>query len=210
MNSYSGRLIFVTDPICSWCWAILPEMFKIQAKLRQKLSFELKCAGLQVGSQQPLTDEKSTQLINLWQQVAETTGQQFAMSLPADRSFIYHSELACRTVQIARDLLNAEPWDLFHRLQESFYLGCRNIGDLEELYNIIEPMGISHSEFLKCISSDQIVSRTRLEFDWCSKLETQALPALFLNTGSGPQLVCGGFATAEYLVPEITGRLTTR
>ena len=209
IKDIEGKLIFMTDPICSWCWGMLPEILLLRDTLRGRLGFEIKCAGLQVGSQRPLTDEQSAHLITLWQQVAETTHQKFAFELPLDASFIYHSELACRVIQIARRYLGAEPWDLFHDMQHAFYVDCRNLGDPDVLFDLLAPIGISIETFSEQLISDEIVNRTRDEFSWCESRGIQALPTLFLDLGDGPELIAGGYATAEILMPEIKARLTT-
>lgn len=206
-GAYQGKLIFMTDPICSWCWGTLPEVDLLRERFSHQLQFELKCAGLQIGSQRPLTDAKRQELIDLWQQVSATTGQTFAFTLPEDRSFIYHSELACRTLQIARGYLRREPWDVFEAIQKAFYVNSRNIADLDTLYTFMEPYGMSYEDFATMLIQDDIVSMTRNEFDWCGERGIQALPTIFLDQGSGPELVCGGYATAEYLIPDIITRL---
>ena len=121
-DAFEGTCYFMTDPICSWCWGTLPEILKVKSTLGERLDFKLRCAGLQVGSARQLSEEHKHQLLQLWAQVAETTGQQFAFSFPEDEDFIYHSELACRALMIARQQLGIEPWEIFVEMQEAFYV----------------------------------------------------------------------------------------
>jgi putative protein-disulfide isomerase len=206
---FEGTIVFMTDPLCSWCWAMRPEIEKLQDALGQRLVFEFKCAGLQVGSEEPLSEAQAARLISLWQEVTRTTGQQFAFSLPRDSTFIYHSELACRALQIARLHLDKEPWDLLWKLQEAFYLHCANIADLDTLHKLISTDGIKHEAFLPRMLEPHTIEKTRQEFDWCKARGIQALPTLFLDLGEGPTLISGGYATAEFLIPEISARLST-
>lgn len=46
------QVIFVTDPLCSWCWGMLPEMEKVKATLEPDIHFDLMMAGLQIGKRQ--------------------------------------------------------------------------------------------------------------------------------------------------------------
>ncbi len=205
---YQGTLTFLTDPICSWCWGTLPEIEKTRAVLGDRLKFVLRCAGLQVGSMRPLTQPHVAELMLLWRSVAETTGQRFTYALPDNDAFIYHSELACRAIQIARQIAGAEPWQAFHRIQQAFYVDSSDIGDLCELHRLTAS-DLSYADFEEMITDPQIVATTREEFSWCQALGTQALPTLLLDTGQGPKLVCGGYVSAEYLIPELTSRLKT-
>lgn len=208
-HAFEGTVTLMTDPICSWCWGTLPEILKVKAVLGDRLDFQLRCAGLQVGSAKPLSDEHKAQLLHLWRQVAETTGQQFAFELPTDATFIYHSELACRSLTIARQQLGTEPWDIFHAMQEAFYVHARNLGDLNNLFELLAPTDISLEEFEQAINDEEIVTLTRQEFAWCKDRAIQALPTVFLDTGNGPDLICGGYATAEYLIEDLNARLVT-
>ncbi|MBT4163091.1 MAG: hypothetical protein HOC70_08055 [Gammaproteobacteria bacterium] len=187
----------------------MPEIFKLKEIFGERLSFQLRCAGLQVGSLKPLTSEHIENLTTLWQSVAETTGQEFTFALPNDTNFIYHSELACRTLQIARQRFEIEPWQIFHDMQRAFYVDSRNLGDLDVLYELFRGTDLTRSEFTDLINNENIISTTRNEFSWCKTIGIQALPTLFLDLGEGPKLIAGGYATADFLTPAILERLTT-
>lgn len=205
-----ATLIFVTDPICSWCWGMLPELLLMMDALQGRIDFQLRCAGLQVGSQNPLSEAQINDLTRLWKQVAETTGQRFSFALPPDKEFIYHSEIPCRALQIARRLGDGnEPWEFFSDIQTAFYLHARNICNLDVLCELAAPYNISENELRDGIADEAIIDSTRREFDWCKSQATHALPSLLLDRGDGPKLVCGGFATAKYLIPDVKARLTT-
>lgn len=208
-NNYQGTLIFMTDPICSWCWGTLPAIFELQQQYAERLDFKLKCAGLQVGSRESLSQAHVNNLLRLWHEVAEVTGAEFSFALPDDPNFIYHSELACRAIQVARNHLNEEPWQLFRDLQHAFYVESRNLSSLEVLTQLVIPTGIDEQTFTEAMKDETVVEATRTEFDWCEEIGISALPTVFLDLGQGPRLVAGGFATADSLNHEISARLTT-
>ena len=199
----------MTDPICSWCWGTLPAIFELMALYKERLDFKLKCAGLQVGARKSLSQAHIESLLKLWREVAEVTGQKFSFSLPEAANFVYHSELACRAVQLARQTLDAEPWQIFHDMQQAFYVESRNLSDLQVLHELISATGISESDFMAAITGNEIVDITRDEFEWCEKIGISALPTVFLDLGEGARLVAGGYATAASLSHEISARLTT-
>ena len=208
-NHYQGSLIFMTDPICSWCWGTLPAIFELMSLYKERLDFKLKCAGLQVGAREPLSQAHKDNLLRLWGEVAEVTGQRFTFAFPDTDNFIYHSELACRTIQLARRELGEEPWQIFHDLQQAFYVDSRNLSDLEVLHELSSAIGINQPDFMSAIQGEEIVDLTRTEFAWCEKVGISALPTVFLDLGEGPRLVAGGYATADSLNQEISARLTT-
>ena len=208
-NQYQGTVTFMTDPFCSWCWGTLPALFELMERYKERLDFKLKCAGLQVGPHEPLSPAHKDNLLRLWREVAEVTGQPFTYKFPEAEDFIYHSEKACRAVQIARQQISEEPWQIFYALQNAFYVYSRNLSDLKVLYELTSIPGLSETDFKTAMNSSDIINLTRTEFAWCSKVGISALPTVFLDTGAGPRLVAGGFATAESLSQEISARLTT-
>ena len=94
-------------------------------------------------------------------------------------------------------------------MQEAFYLKGENLGDLEVLSQLIEPYGLDRSRFLDLVSDEAIIKTTRDEFTWCKGQVTQVLPTVFIDLGQGLRLVSGGYATAEFLIPDIKVHLTT-
>ncbi len=208
-SEHEGSLYFVTDPICSWCWGMLPEWQILMEEFKDRLQFKLRCAGLQVGSREPLSKEHRDELTRLWQRVHETTGQMFSFSFPDDAEFIYHSEIPCRALQVVRKEMNIEPWALFHDMQEAFYLRACNLSDLESLWQLVKPYGLDQKRFISQMKDDGIRDVTREEFEWCKEQVIPALPSVMLDLGEGPKLICGGYATTEYLIPELRSRLTT-
>ena len=199
----------MTDPICSWCWGTLPSIFELMAFYEEQLDFKLKCAGLQLGATGALNQTHKDNLMRLWREVAEVTGQNFSYSFPKTDNFIYHSELACRTVHLARQKLGEEPWKIFQDLQKAFYVNSQDLSELSVLHQLIKVTGITETEFMAAINHEDLVETTRAEFAWCEKVGISALPSVFLDIGEGPRLVAGGYATADSLRQEINARLTS-
>lgn len=201
------RITFVTDPLCSWCWGMLPEMFKVRERLTPEMDFDLLMAGLQVGAKRPLATRETRYLRKIWQEVEATTGQTFSGRLPEDDDFIYHSEVPCRAVEAMRVHAGSPPWEFFHRLQEAFYVEARNLNDMAELLDLAEPWGVDRRWLADALGAETIIHATRQSFERASKLAAHALPTVLFELGDGPQLVCGGYATADYLVDELRLRL---
>jgi len=199
------RAIFVTDPICSWCWGTLPEIRTAANRLADVCEFTLMMAGLQIGSERVMRDDEIRRLKRLWQEVAATTGQSFSGVLP--EGFRYHSELACRAVEIARSLSESEPWAYFEALQRAFYVDAINPADPAALDGVGIAVGFEPGAIASRLGDPGIVARTRAQFDAATALAAHALPSVLLDTGEGPRLVSGGFITADFLVAALQERL---
>ena len=199
-------IVFVTDPLCSWCWGMLPHMIAARETLRDRADFDLLLAGLQIGGTAGLSEFEGARLQRLWRKVADATGQTFSGQLPDDPSFLYHSELACRAVEAIRQMTDRTPWGFFESIQRAFYLGARNpcsfsiLGELAD--GICTPAALEAA-----IRSPTVRQATHAGFERAKALGAHALPTVLLDAGEGPKLVCGGFASADYLIPDLSSRL---
>jgi|TARA_Y100000310_G_scaffold260110_1_gene268951 putative protein-disulfide isomerase len=201
------QVVFVTDPLCSWCWAMLPEMHLVRSQLSGWADFDLLMGGLQVGNRRPPVEADVNMLQELWRKVAESTGQKFLGQMPADPKFIYHSEVACRAVEAMRLFQKQPPWEFFEKLQGAFYLQARNLNSVDELGELAEPFGISPTDLDRMLQSSEVIENTRKAFESAKELGALALPVVLLDTGEGPKLVSGGYVTAEFLIPDLQSRI---
>ncbi|MFN3237930.1 MAG: hypothetical protein ACE37D_12835 [Pseudomonadales bacterium] len=198
-----ARVLFVTDPLCSWCFGTLPEVLLSRQKLAGVVSFDLTMAGLQIGTSEGLLGYDIKRLQRLWREVTETTGQTFSGEIPP--GFIYHSEMSCRAVEIARQLEGNPPFDFFSKLQTAFYQQGKDINSVKVLAPLLD---LPEAELVELQHSPEIIAQTRAGFDLAKSLSANALPHFLIDTGSGYQLLCGGYVTAEYLIPDILQRLS--
>lgn len=197
------RVLFVTDPLCSWCWGTLPEVLEAREQLHGEVQFDLIMGGLQVGTQEGLLGYDVKRLNRLWQEVEETTGQTFSKQIPDD--FVYHSEVSCRAVEIARDLNDGNPpFEFFTRLQAAFYKDGLNINEPAVLADLL---GQTESEVQAKLQEVEIIERTRNHFEQAKSLAATALPHFLIDSGSGYQLLCGGYVTAEFMIEDIRSRI---
>jgi putative protein-disulfide isomerase len=198
------KLLFVTDPLCSWCWGTLTQVITTRENLSGVVDFDLIMGGLQIGPVQGLVEYDRKRLLRLWQEVADTTGQMFSGKIPA--GFVYHSEIPCRAVEIARHRLGKPPWEFFHQLQTAFYQDGLDIRRSDVLSDLLQ---IDEREVTNLISDAYFVQITRQHFELAENLSANALPTIFLDVGSGYKLLSGGYITTDYLMAEIEHRLAS-
>lgn len=197
------RVLFVTDPLCSWCFGTLPEVMQVRQKLNKQVAFDIVMGGLQIGTDEGLLGYDIKRLHRLWHEVTETTGQTFSGIIP--ENFVYHSELACRAVEIARNQADGQaPFEFFNLLQSSFYHGGENINSVKVLARLLE---MPEAKLTGLLESPEVIEQTRAGFDLVRSLSANALPHFLIDVGEGYQLLCGGYVTEEFLLPDILARI---
>ena len=76
-----ARLVYVMDPMCSWCWGFAPVVEALAGQARQAgVALHLVAGGLRRESR--VMDERGRARIQShWQAVHEATGQAFGIAI---------------------------------------------------------------------------------------------------------------------------------
>ncbi len=100
----SPQLIYIMDPMCSWCWGFNPVMQQVLKQAQAAgVKLSLRVGGLRTGQQAILDQSKRDYILQHWRTVAETTGQPFDFEHALPAGFVYNTEPACRALVVARE-----------------------------------------------------------------------------------------------------------
>ena len=191
------RLVFVTDPMCSWWWGMANEFRKARAELDHLVEFDLMLGGINTHGSQPIGDYGRRFLMRLWREVADTTGQQFGFELPQE--YVHNSVTACLAVEAVRQVNGVAPFDYLHTLQEQFFLRGRNITDIALLADLAEPFGVAENLLREMVQDPVILERVRFQFENAGAFGTNALPSLLIERDGALTLFAGGYMDASML-----------
>ena len=173
------QLIYVADPMCSWCYGFGPELDALLDVLPDA-RLDIVLGGLRAGNTEPLDAARKAAILTHWQHVEQASGLPFARSGMERPGFIYDTEPACRAVVAAR-LLGTDldlPWrialDVFHAIQHAFYAEGRDVTDLQVLAQIdvaaladaggLAGQPIDSASFLDLLGTGSTIAQTRQDF----------------------------------------------
>lgn len=199
------RLVVVTDPMCSWCFAASRHVENAMAAFAGRVDFDLILGGINTHATQPIGDYGQRRLDALWHQVTATTGQHFSHIFP--EGCIYNSLLPCRAVEAARDLLGEPPLPYLHRLQKLFFLEATNINDRTVLAEAAAEFGVEPNDLLHRIDSAEVATRTQWGFTRSRRQGAGALPSFLFGSDEDLTLMAGGYLDTEFLCTGIEARL---
>ena len=77
INTPQSKLIYVHDPMCSWCWGYAPTWQKLEAALVNKLPIEYRVGGLAADTDLPMSQDMQLQLQAIWQKISSQLGTEF-------------------------------------------------------------------------------------------------------------------------------------
>lgn len=209
---HSGkRVIYVGDPMCSWCYGIAPVVAGLQEYCDlHHIGFEIVVGGLRSGGGDQWNAQFRSFLRHEWQKIEETTGQPFAFDLLDLEYFDYDTEPSCRAVVVARNLLPADNQkslvDFFAKVQKKFYLDNQDPKEAIFYQSICDAVEIDYSIFQKSFESVEAKEKTIEDFRWCTQLGVRGFPSFLLIKDHEVSLLTAGYTSLQSLIRKVEKR----
>ena len=195
-------LIYIGDPMCSWCYGFSPEFSKTVEKLDDKVELELVMGGLRPYNKQTMKDLGDF-LHHHWEEVNKRSGQPFKYGILNDQSFVYDTEPACRAVRVIRDLAPTQELAFFQKIQSAFYHQNKNTAAIETYLNICEDLKIDKSAFKTAFESDAMKTAIREDFKASAEMGVRGFPTVILKKDGKFIRIANGYNTAENVVNQV-------
>jgi len=192
------NLIYVGDPMCSWCYGFAAPLDELLAdpKGAAPLQLALVMGGLRPFTAEPIAPARADELVGHWHHVAQASGQPFvdapntAMHQPG---FIYDTEPASRATVAVRSLWPQQVWRYFKAVQHAFYAEGRNVVEPAVLADVAEQLGLPRTEFANAFASQAMRDATLQDFQQSQAWGIRGFPTLVAEHGDHLHLVGSGF-----------------
>jgi putative protein-disulfide isomerase len=196
------RLLYVMDPMCSWCWGFAPVAEALVEQVSAAgLPLHLVVGGLRTGSGAALEPATRRYILEHWQAVKDSTGQSFRFDGALPDGFVYDTEPACRAVVAARSLDPDTAWRLVKEIQQAFYLEGRDVTQASVLTELAENAGVSKVAFAEAFDSAEQRAATASDFSWVQDLGLAGFPTLLAERNGQLALLTNGYQPLEQLSP---------
>ena len=193
-----SRLVYVGDPMCSWCYGFGPQLSALLAA-HPDAGIEIVTGGLRPFNTNPMTEEFREMLRGHWTSVEKMSGLPFSEAALQADGFLYDTEPACRAVVTARAHSSERALPYFQAVQAAFYRDGRNVTRGEVLADIASETGMERETFLAAWRSEVARDATRNDFSVTQKLGVGGFPTLAVYQGDALFLVASGFCTVDVL-----------
>ena len=175
-----STLIYVHDPMCSWCYGFSEVYRQVVEKLPPEVNLERLLGGLAVDSNVAMPEPMQMMLQQTWQRIEQVIpGVQFNFEfwrLCEPKRSTYP---ACRAVISAREQGDQYDLAMTQQIQQAYYQQARNPSDNDTLIELAAEIGLNVDRF-----SSQLVAA-----DTQQKLLTEIETARSIGIDSFPSLV---------------------
>ncbi len=189
------EIIYVGDPMCSWCWGISPQLNALRRQgTKEGIPFRLVMGGLRPGGGDPWNQKFKDFLQHHWEEVNKASGQPFSYDLLDLEEFNYDTEPACRAVVSVRTLAPEKELEFYEWVQHFFYVKSQNPA-LESFYEpICKKLEIDFDKFKVLFSSNEMTEATRADFVLNRDWGVQGYPAVLFRDKDQLHQVASGYA----------------
>ena len=202
MTSPESTLIYIGDPMCSWCYGITDEMSAVKEKFDGQLGFELVMGGLRPYNTQAMSELKDF-LTHHWEEVHQASGQSFQYEILDSDTITYDTEPPCRANVVVRQLAPKQAFTFFKATQKAFYLHNKNMHLAESYHDILDKLGIDKAEFDKLFASDEMKALVRQDFEQSAEWGIRGFPTLILRHEGKLTMIANGYSKSEAMIQRI-------
>ena len=192
------ELIFVLDPMCSWCWGFAPVIEELRSRLKEEYAFSLVLGGLRTKGEMPWNECSKAYLKEHWKQVSQRTGQLFSESLFEKESFDYDTYPACKAVITVRELFGMQSAFVYlHTIQEAFYTRTEDITKFDVLCELLETLGLDRTSFRDFFESDRAQLLMEHDFAKARSMGANAFPSMVVIDEEGHMVCQKGYRSLQ-------------
>ncbi len=200
------ELLYVADPMCSWCYGFAPTWREIRARLAPDVRLRLVLGGLAPDSDEPMPAELARYVQAAWHTVERRTGQPFDHAFWERNVPRRSTWIACRACLAAEDLRESAAAAMFEAVQEAYYRRARNPSDEAVLADLAEELGLERASFVERLRSAGLEERLQRDFATRDAVGASGFPSLGLREGERLELLQAGWAPPEATLALLSGR----
>jgi len=203
MSDQKPKLIYVGDPMCSWCYGIAEELEKVTEHYKKTIDLEIIMGGLRAGGGQEWNTQFKEFLKRHWQDVGLRTGQPFKFDILDWESFDYDTEPACRSVVTVQSINPDKALAFFKAAQNGFYLENRDPKLVDFYKPICQNIGIDYQVFKNKFDTPEMKIATQNHFQKSQQIGVRSFPTVLVEYNGNRHLIASGYSTFEKMKEKI-------
>jgi len=171
-------LLYIYDPMCSWCWGYRSTWQVLQEKLSSLVEVKYLVGGLAADSVEPMPEKMQNFLQQTWRNINEQLGCEFNFYFWTKCQPRRSTYPACRAVIAAREYGLEQA--MYFAIQQGYYLQAKNPSDNATLITMATSIGLDVNGFKKSLTSEKVNHQLLTEISFVRQLPINGFPSLVL------------------------------
>lgn len=175
---HGPSLVYVADPMCSWCWGFYPVVESISERFGARAPISVLLGGLAPGTANTMDEQAKVTVREHWDHVHEATGQPFDYAFFDREQFTYDTEPPSRAVVTARRLRPDSAVPFLAHVHAAFYRDNRDVTAPDTLWELAAEFGFDRDEFERAFADEETGRATTADFALARELGIRGFPSL--------------------------------
>lgn len=197
-------LVYIMDPMCSWCWAFKPVLAEIRRTFPE-LGYYTLAGGLAPDSDEPMPGAQQEQIAATWKRIEAKVGTAFNHDFWRVCQPRRSTYPACRALLLARKVNKEDA--MITAIQEAYYLKAKNPSDIDTLADCAESIGMNPGAFMQAIVGPEINEALEQELAFTHHLGARSFPTLVLKAADKWFEIALDYNDASVMISQIRQRL---
>lgn len=204
MKNITSTLIYVHDPMCSWCWSFRPVWQAVKQGLNDKVEIQYLLGGLAADSQAVMPEDMQQSIRRTWQRIQqEVPGTEFNYAFWEKCQPRRSTYPACRAIIACRMQQPSLEQAMLLAIQQAYYLNAQNPSDETVLVNLAEKIGLDVKQFAVDIRSENCQNILLQEVKHCRDIGVSSFPGLVLKKGESYVLLDLDYNNSKTILDQI-------
>lgn len=197
------EIVYVGDPMCSWCWGFSPVLDQIRENYDAMAPMRVIVGGLHAFDSEPMSEDYKARIRSHWEHVAAATAQPFNYAFFDRQGFVLDTEPACRATVTVRNLKPAAVWPFYESIHKGYYVEDTDTTALDTFISYAEREDMDGGEFRAAFESDAMRQETLEDFSWCQQAGVTGFPTVLLREDHHMAALTVGFRPFDDLKPTL-------
>jgi len=197
-------LIYVHDPMCSWCWGFEATRQKIFAAVAGRMQIRRMVGGLAPDSDVPMPEAMRSMLQQTWQRIEQMIpGTEFNFEFWQKCSPRRSTYPANRAVIAAREQGDEFDAKMTARIQRAYYLEAKNPSDESTLIELAADIGLDADLFATSLIAESTQHKLITEIQATREIGIDSFPSLAVHKAGGLRHIGLSYTDPEAMLRQI-------
>lgn len=196
------KLIYVGDPMCSWCYGIATQWTEVYDTYIDNAEIEIVMGGLRPYYDETMLNMKDF-LSHHWQDVHKASGQEFNYDILDRADLAYDTEPPCRAVVLVKQLAPGKEAAFFKHIQRDFYYHNKDMNLAESYHAALKAVEVSTQEFDKLFDTEKSKEAVKRDFQRARELGVNSFPTILMEIDGKVTAIGKGYTTSTQMIKNI-------
>lgn len=180
MNS-DNTLIYIHDPMCSWCYGFKPTLQSLTEKLDASINIKYFLGGLANDTDEPMPENMQQQIKDNWKRIETSIPgiifnyQFWSKCIPRRSTYA-----SCRAILAAKKQNSHSEINMLEAIQNAYYKNAKNPSDYTVLYELADECNLDMKKFISDIHSETINDELLRQISYSREIGADSFPSLYL------------------------------